>query len=239
MAVKYGTGYELMANPSIVPLNDVWIDITPFYVQGRVVYKTKIGNGRQRYSQLPYDTNSSTVPGSSTPPPTPSGGGISGPGTTTPGYIPLWGDLTGTTLGSGIPVTAFATSAQGALADTALQPGDVQSFTMVAGAAIGGQRLLMNVGGLAYHFDPTNIANAGRCLGLSNAAVTGGATVEVISAGKITSAGWGIFSGSIYFAASNGLMTTTPPVSGVSQRAGVGVDTNTLNVQLSEPLIIT
>lgn len=83
------------------------------------LFPFKISDGKTPANQLPYAPNIApfVVPPS-------AGGSIITPSTTTPGNLVLWGDSVGTTLTDGPSPSAFATAAQGALADTAVQPGD-------------------------------------------------------------------------------------------------------------------
>lgn len=81
-------------------------------------YYFKLANGTSPANRLPYAPN----PAPFTQPL--ADGGITGPSTTTPGNLVTWTSSDGTTVGDGPAITDFATAAQGALADTAVQPGD-------------------------------------------------------------------------------------------------------------------
>ena len=95
-------------------------------------YYFKLANGTTPANRLPYAPN----PAPFTQPL--ADGGITGPSTTTPGNLVTWTSSDGTTVGDGPAITDFATAAQGALADTALQPGDLLT-DLSSGAAASGQ----------------------------------------------------------------------------------------------------
>lgn len=108
----------------------------------------------------------------------------------------------------------------------------------IAGAAIGGHRVIMIETSKAVHFDPSEENNTGKTLGVSkNAAVTDD-PVTVVHQGIIKSSGWGLTPDAIYYAGSNGTITVTIPTSGILQRIGIAVDSDTLMVKFSEPIVL-
>lgn len=113
----------------------------------------------------------------------------------------------------------------------------VNSF--VAGEVLGGQRVVMIVGGEAFHYDPTDENNAGRDIGITKGAAIIGAMVEVVSKGIMTGFSGSLVQDSIYYAGSSGTLTDTIPTGpGIDMRVGVAVDANTLNINFSEPCIL-
>ena len=110
--------------------------------------------------------------------------------------------------------------------------------TYIAGSAVGGHRVIMVEGSKAVHFDPSEENNTGKTLGVSkNAAVTDD-NVTVIHQGIIKSSGWGLTPDAIYYAGPNGTMTATIPNSGILQRIGIAIDSETLMVKFSEPIVL-
>lgn len=110
-------------------------------------------------------------------------------------------------------------------------------ITVNAGASIGGHRFVMLSGSSAVHFDPTNILNAGKAIGFSSNSAILGESVTVTTDGIIVNSGWGLIAGTIYYADVDGLITTVTPSSGIQQKVGIAVDSNTMNVRISEPII--
>ncbi len=113
----------------------------------------------------------------------------------------------------------------------------VNSF--VAGEILGGQRIVMIVGGEAFYYDPTDENNAGRDVGITKGAAIAGAMVEVVSKGIMTGFSGALVQDSIYYVGLLGTLTDTVPTGpGIDMRVGVAVDANTLNVNFSEPCIL-
>ena len=97
-------------------------------------------------------------------------GDVVGPATNTDGYIPQWNGANSKTLKNGIPTSTFATSAQGTLADTALQSVPDLSATY-----------------LPLHSKADTAGAADTVTGLS---VTAGQTLTVTTGGTLGSAAY-------------------------------------------------
>lgn len=110
--------------------------------------------------------------------------------------------------------------------------------TFTAGEALGGHRVVMIDSDTAIYFDPSDEENAGRVLGLTSSAASLGESVNVVSMGKLNNPGWSLTPGTVYYASSTGNITSTPPSTGISIRVGVAVDSDTLDVHISEPYIL-
>jgi len=115
MANHFATIAEWRLDTSIYPKFDYLVALPG----ENGLFPFKISDGKTPANRLPYAPNVAAfnIPSS-------AGGSIATPGTTTTGNLVIWGDATGTSLADGPPTTAFATAAQGTLADTAVQPGD-------------------------------------------------------------------------------------------------------------------
>lgn len=113
----------------------------------------------------------------------------------------------------------------------------VNSF--VAGEDLGGQRVVMIIGGEAFYYDPTDENSVGRDVGITKAAALTGAMVEVVSKGIMTGFSGSLVQDDIYFVDVNGQLTSVVPVGpGIDMRVGIAVDANTLNINFSEPCIL-
>ena len=124
---------ETQANQDPTPLGpgDYYYIIPEGFTQGSGVFPFKAGTNPPRtFSQLPYAPNRGFAVITNT-----SSGSVSGPATSTVGNIAIWDDTTGTLLADGPAPSDFATAAQGALANTAVQPGDPLTV-LSSGAAL-------------------------------------------------------------------------------------------------------
>lgn len=119
-------------------------------------------------------------------------------------------------------------------------PSSSVSETWIAGGAVTAFRVLMATAtGKALHFDPTTESNYGKVIGIGlNAAALDGA-VEIALDGIVVNPGWGLTAGTVYYAGADGTLTATVPVSGIAMYVGVALDTDTLRISLSTPIILT
>lgn len=112
-------------------------------------------------------------------------------------------------------------------------------YVYVAGASISMEKVLMLSSGKVIHFDPDNENNVGKIVGISTNSALINENVTVIAEGIMSSAGWGLSPDTVYYAGSSGVVTATLPASGIMIRVGVAVNTNTMKVDFSEPIILT
>lgn len=104
-----------------------------------------------------------------------------------------------------------------------------------SGEVISGDRIVYaDASGDVFAADSGTTA-AGSVVGMSRNAAAMGATVNVITAGRITGLA-GLTPGAVYFVGSAGAITPTPPASGLLQRVGVALTTSVLVLQLGEPV---
>ncbi len=118
--------------------------------------------------------------------------------------------------------------------------GDVNSVVLniIAGETINGDSLVMVKDNAAYKNDPSDEGNAYFCVGFAINAAIAGENVMITEIGKHTSAGWGLFPNSVYYAGVNGGITTTPPITGISQVVGIPKDSDTMIVEINEPVLM-
>lgn len=88
--------------------------------------------------------------------------------------------------------------------------------------------------GLIYHFDSENVANYGKCIGISKTSASVGASVEIVALGKLTVSAT-LTVGSEYYANGTSLSLTQGTI--LSQKLGIAIDTNELFVKIEECLI--
>ena len=116
-------------------------------------------------------------------------------------------------------------------------PAGLATIPFVAGEAIGSPRAVMLVSGLLFLFDPSVEAYAQRVIGVSQNSAIAGDVVQVVQTGSLSSAG-SFIADSVYYAGAAGVLTLTPPSVGISVKIGVSVDTDTIIVDASDPVVL-
>ena len=99
----------------------------------------------------------------------------------------------------------------------------------VAGENIsGGKAVIVYTDGLVYVYDISNEAHYGLSVGIAKTAATTGGAIDVFMNGIATEAGSGWVAGKKYYVSSTGVLTDTPPVTGLSKLVGVGTKTDSI-----------
>lgn len=117
-----------------------------------------------------------------------------------------------------------------------ISSGSYIAGTFTAGEDIGGGKVVMLNSSKVYNFDPSNTGNYAKSIGITNASVTNGNPVDVVLHGECNQLG-GLIAGSSYFADINGGLTTSAPLTGISQIIGVAKNSITIVVELQKPYI--
>lgn len=120
--------------------------------------------------------------------------------------------------------------------------GDVSSIKQnyKAGTTIGGHRFVVTgADGRVYIADGTDPSKAGKIIGMTTHAAIENAQIETIKAGKIYNAGWGLTPNRNYFINSIGQLTLAKPLVGFIQVAGVSIDAENFEINLSQPIILS
>lgn len=112
---------------------------------------------------------------------------------------------------------------------------DGNTATVTAAEALGGHRVVTVAGNYA---SKDNAADKFKILGVTQGAVSNGATATVTTYGTMTESSWNWTEGSPVFLSTNGLLTQTPPTSGFRIIIGRPQTATTLFVDISEPIII-
>ncbi len=110
-----------------------------------------------------------------------------------------------------------------------------EQLTLIAGEIINGDRLLVNISGLAYMFDPSDAAHYRKAVGISKTSATLGNPVEIITNEQIAT-GLSLTSGDAYFGGSTGTLTNTAPATGISQFIGVALTSTNLLINIQIPI---
>jgi len=111
-------------------------------------------------------------------------------------------------------------------------------LNVIAGEGINGDSLVMVKDNLAYKNDISDEGNAYFCVGFAINSALIGQNVAITQIGEQISAGWGLLPNSVYYAGVNGGITTTPPITGISQVVGIPKDSDTMIVEINEPVLM-
>ncbi len=103
--------------------------------------------------------------------------------------------------------------------------GPAQSTILgTAGEDLGGHRaVVFNASGQAVYADQTETDHAGRIAGVTTGAATSGSAVTIQRTGEMTEPGWSWNPESPLYLGTDGMLTETPPTSGVLQSIGHAV----------------
>jgi hypothetical protein len=112
--------------------------------------------------------------------------------------------------------------------------GGAQSITATAGSALSSGRLVRILDGEANYYTPGESEEPN---GVTITAASLGAEVTVVVVGPAEVAGWGLTPGALYYANENGTITDSPPATGRAQQIGVALDSDTLTVNIQQPII--
>lgn len=111
-------------------------------------------------------------------------------------------------------------------------PPGVATIQLVAGISLGGNRV---VTGAANYADNTDIATAGRAIGMTQGAAVLGATVNIVTVGELDGFSGLTINNPVYLS-TNGTTTQVLPITGYIQRIGVAISATKILINLSEPL---
>jgi len=129
---------------------------------------------------------------------------------------------------------AFSTPSSGSNASSNIND---NLISLIAGEVLGYPRAVMTVAGKAMLFDPIT-GVAGSVVGLTTASAVVDATVSVLTQGKLTYTGWSLTQGSRYYAGNAGVVSLTPVTSGNMQPIGVALTSDTLLLNITNPVDI-
>jgi len=106
------------------------------------------------------------------------------------------------------------------------------TVSLVAGEALGYPRVVNIISGKAFLFNPLT-AIAGSVVGLTTASVALGAIATIQPKGEFIYPGWGLVTDKVMYAGANGVLSVTPPSSGLVQPIGVALTTDILLIRPS------
>lgn len=110
---------------------------------------------------------------------------------------------------------------------------EYNSISCVAGEVINsGEAVFIDSDNLLYVMDITDGSHYEKCVGVANQSVITGDICKVTTSGRLSVIGSGWVAGEIYYISSTGILTPTPPIIGWCQKVGVGIDTNTISINI-------
>jgi len=109
------------------------------------------------------------------------------------------------------------------------------NYTLPTEINIGGNRALASVDGYAVYADNSLSLPA---IGISSGAVVGGNDVNVRSGGKITLTGAGWTPNGVIYLSTNGTLTQTEPITGLSQTIGKAHTSEIIIINIGKPIIL-
>lgn len=107
---------------------------------------------------------------------------------------------------------------------------------VTAAVAIGAGRVVTLESDGAHYYDPTTTAGYGKAVGVSKHAAAANGDLAIALIGPVTLVGAGFTPGTRFWAAANGMLTSTPPTNGLVVPVGYAVDADTLFVQFESYL---
>lgn len=110
----------------------------------------------------------------------------------------------------------------------------------VVDTAVSSGDTVMPVGAKINRYDSSNTAHYGANVGVALQSGIAGDTVTVLYSGEAYVSGYGLVAGTVYYADTTnpGKLTTTPVSPGVLQIIGVAKDSDTLIVDIKQPVIL-
>ncbi|WP_267361530.1 MULTISPECIES: hypothetical protein [unclassified Methylobacterium] len=119
-------------------------------------------------------------------------------------------------------------------------PGDAIKV-MIAAGDLSGQRAVLSTGdGTVAYASALDASHRNAVLGLTIAAASAGAMVDVATSGPVASPGWGLTPGLPLFLGEDGLITQTPPSSpaAFALRLGHAAEPDTAVIRIGPPITL-
>lgn len=120
-----------------------------------------------------------------------------------------------------------------------LPTSDSVAMTAFAGEAIGGHRaVVIDSAGLAWYADRGTADNMNRIAGITQGAAALGGALTITSKGRLPEPSWSWTPHLPIFLSHTGLLTQIPPTDGFQIVLGTALDSTTMFVNPSAPLVI-
>lgn len=112
-------------------------------------------------------------------------------------------------------------------------PAGGSTVTYPAGETLSAGRVVIIDGGEAFYFQPSDPTHSGRAFGITTTSATAGNNVNIQVLGEATDASFSAFADVPLYVIADGELSTTWPVSGLIQKAGIGTGTNKVKIDFS------
>ena len=106
------------------------------------------------------------------------------------------------------------------------------------GQAIAGSRAVALIDGLLWHFQPSNPAHTGLCIGVSTQAGAENTSIEINIKGRLNNVGDFLIPNIPVYSGDNGTLIQEEPTTGLLQSIGLAIDAATLFVDISPCFIL-
>lgn len=116
--------------------------------------------------------------------------------------------------------------------------GGGDTIPMTAGENLSALRVVMSGPSGVIYADASSILTS-KPVGITMTAATAGQTVQVKAAGIISDALWSWVPNDTIWLGSNGMLTSTPPSSGVAARVGIAMTATSIMVQIHQPIVLS
>ena len=117
------------------------------------------------------------------------------------------------------------------------EPGDISQIHEAA-TNLSGHRAIRIAAGLAYYCDGTDSAHTGRCIGITQGAVSAGDDATVQTVGLMTEPSWTWTEGPVYVGA-NGVLTQSLAGLAFIQQVGLAVSATSIDINPQLPILIS
>lgn len=134
-------------------------------------------------------------------------------------------------------MAAASVSAAQALAAAASISSAASSFTLTAGEQLGGHRAVrVHTDSKAYYADNTTPLSLHSVVGITSGAASSDDVVTVVTSGRMSEPSWTWTLNAPIFLSTMGLLTQTPPTSGIQRIVGIPFSATELFIQQQPPL---
>lgn len=127
-----------------------------------------------------------------------------------------------------INVTMTSTGPRGATG-----PAGGSEVTAVAGETLSAGRVVVIDGGEAFYFQPATAAHMGRAYGITTTSATTGNQVSIQISGIVTDGAFASLTEGQVWVGANGVVQTAMPGSGILQKAGMYIGSDTLKIDFT------
>ena len=111
-------------------------------------------------------------------------------------------------------------------------------ISKIAGENITSFKAVIITNNQAFIYNPDDVTKYNRLVGIANSGAVIGNSIEILTFGILT-VSYAVTVGSTYFANNTGALTTTPNSTGVLQEIGTGISSNSIFIDIKQPLILS